>query len=217
MEEADAYLAGLPTEPLGSAAEPGARVQEEEVQGKGFPQEEGEDQEDPEEQDVYEQEEPEEEGEEKDFWANAGRTLADQSLPNKAVPAKAVPPVATRPVPTKAVPPVPTRPVPSKAVPAKAEPGTTPDRRPLVPTPARAVDQPPALHDENASRPAPGEITVSADALRSRARRIFTPKANGQLKVSKEIFQEWHKGRGSKERKNLELIFQQCGYDPDLL
>ena len=160
---------------------------------------------------------PRKRGRKRTFWANAGRTLADQSLPNKAVPAKAVPPVATRPVPTKAVPPVPTRPVPSKAVPAKAEPGTTPDRRPLVPTPARAVDQPPALHDENASRPAPGEITVSADALRSRARRIFTPKANGQLKVSKEIFQEWHKGRGSKERKNLELIFQQCGYDPDIL
>ena len=71
----------------------------------------------------------------------------------------------------------------------------------------------PDMDDLSAPKPKVGEPTLSAEAIRSRARRIFTKRANGELKVSKEIFDEWH--RKGSERKNLETIFQQCGYSPD--
>ena len=71
----------------------------------------------------------------------------------------------------------------------------------------------PSLQDTKAPRPKLGTPTLSPDAIRSRSKRIFTPRANGSLKVSREIFDEWH--RKGQERKNLEMIFQQCGYDPD--
>ena len=81
----------------------------------------------------------------------------------------------------------------------------------------RAPEEPEnVIPDIRAGVPKPqlGAPTLSPEAIRSRAKRIFTPRANGQLKVSAEIYQEWHK-KGSKERRNLELIFKQCGYSPD--
>lgn len=73
----------------------------------------------------------------------------------------------------------------------------------------------PELGDEEAPKPALGVHHVSPDAIRQRAKRIFTPRADGSLKVSQKIFEEW-KGKG-KERKCLEQIFKQCGYDADSL
>ncbi|CAL1131883.1 unnamed protein product, partial [Cladocopium goreaui] len=57
------------------------------------------------------------------------------------------------------------------------------------------------------------EHHLSENAIRCRARRIFTPRVDGSKKVSETVFKEWHsKGQ---PRKNLEQIFKQCGYDPD--
>lgn len=70
----------------------------------------------------------------------------------------------------------------------------------------------PVVGDETAPRPELGQPTLSPNAIRQRASRIFTPRANGSLKVSETIYKEW-KAKG-KERKTLEQIFAQCGYDP---
>ena len=72
----------------------------------------------------------------------------------------------------------------------------------------------PDVRDATAPRPKVGQHTLSPEAIRSRARRIFTPRTNGALKVSRDIFAEWH-GKG-KPRKTLEAIFSQVGYDVDL-
>ena len=96
--------------------------------------------------------------------------------------------------------------------PTKPEPSPSP-QKPNANSKAEPVPCVPNLSDSSAPRPAPGQATLSKDAIRSRTRRIFTRRGNGQLKVSETIFEEWNK-KGSKERKNLELIFQQCGYDP---
>ena len=59
------------------------------------------------------------------------------------------------------------------------------------------------------------EHHLSENAIRCRARRIFTPRVDGSKKVSETVFKEWHsKGQ---PRKNLEQIFKQCGYDPESL
>ena len=86
---------------------------------------------------------------------------------------------------------------------------------PSTPVPVQASKQAaiPSLQDAKAPRPQLGMPTLSPEAIRSRSKRIFTPRANGSLKVSQAIYDEWHKK--GQERKNLEMIFQQCGYDPD--
>ena len=85
-------------------------------------------------------------------------------------------------------------------------------REPREPPPAQPI---PDLYDRSAPRPAKNTLTLSPEAVRARTRRIFTPRTNGSLKVSQLVWDEWNKGKNSKERKNLELIFQACGYDPD--
>ena len=82
--------------------------------------------------------------------------------------------------------------------------------------PPPSSDQVPDVRDARAPRPCPLQHTLCSEALRSRSRRIFTPRANGTLKVSQQVFDEWHR-KGSKERKNLEQIFKACGYNPDRL
>ena len=73
----------------------------------------------------------------------------------------------------------------------------------------------PMLDDKAAPRPAPGQHTLTKAAIEQRARRIFTLRTNGQKKVSEHVWNEWHKGKGSKERANLESIFARCGYSHD--
>ena len=71
----------------------------------------------------------------------------------------------------------------------------------------------PSVADKSAPRFRVGDHHISQRAIKQRANRIFTPRADGSLKVSKEIFDEWkQKGRA---RRTLEEIFKQCGYDPD--
>ena len=95
----------------------------------------------------------------------------------------------------------------------KAEPTPSP-KRPRVAEETGMDSLIPHLSDTSASKPRPGEPTLSPGAIKQRARRIFTPRANGTLKVSQTVFNEWQK-KNSKERKTLECIFQSCGYDPD--
>ena len=71
----------------------------------------------------------------------------------------------------------------------------------------------PVLGDPSAPKSLVGVHDLNSDAVRQRTKRIFTPRADGSLKVSQAVFDEW-KSKG-KERKNLEMIFKQCGYDPD--
>ena len=71
----------------------------------------------------------------------------------------------------------------------------------------------PLLSDPRAPRPSLGEHDLSPGAIRQRANRIFTPRADGTLKVSQVIFNEW-RSKG-KDRKLLEQIFRQCGYNPE--
>ena len=89
------------------------------------------------------------------------------------------------------------------------------DMRHETPFRERNLSEIPDRCDHRAPRPSKGEHTLSAEAIRSRAKRIFTPRANGTLKVSRQIYEEWNR-RGSKERKNLEAIFRQCGYAPEI-
>ena len=77
-------------------------------------------------------------------------------------------------------------------------------------------EQIPLVTDTSAKRPRPGEISLSRSAINSRMRRVFTPTLKGHLKVSKEIMDDWHAGPTSTKRKQLEQIFQMCGYDSDL-
>lgn len=71
----------------------------------------------------------------------------------------------------------------------------------------------PDIADKTAPRFRKGQHHITPNAIRCRARRIFTPRANGTYKVSDDIYNEWH-GKG-QPRKNLEDIFRSCGYDPD--
>lgn len=71
----------------------------------------------------------------------------------------------------------------------------------------------PSIMDQQAPKPQLQVHDISPAAIRQRANRIFTPRVDGTLKVSKVIFDEW-KGKG-KERKLLEQIFRQCGYSPE--
>ena len=131
-------------------------------------------------------------------------SAAETKSPANACATKAPAPTAT----TDVLSTPPKKPASSAAPSVKAAPPAAPE----------ALDPSiPDRKDGQASKPAPGEVTISPDAMRARARRVFTPRANGTLKVSKEVFDEWQRGPGSKERKNLEMIFQQCGYDPETI
>ena len=71
----------------------------------------------------------------------------------------------------------------------------------------------PEIGDEGAPKSKVGIHDLSPEAIRQRSKRIFTPRADGTLKVSQKIFDEWKgKGRG---RRCLEAIFKQVGYDPE--
>ena len=67
--------------------------------------------------------------------------------------------------------------------------------------------------DETAPRFGVDQHHLSENAIRQRAKRMFTRRVDGSLRVSETIFNEW-KSKG-KARKNLEQIFKSVGYDPD--
>ncbi len=69
----------------------------------------------------------------------------------------------------------------------------------------------PFTDDPLAEKPELYQHTLSPNAIRQRSQRIFKRRTDGTLKVSQTIFDEWH-SKG-KDRKMLEQIFKQCGYD----
>lgn len=69
----------------------------------------------------------------------------------------------------------------------------------------------PFADDQLAQKPNLYQHTLSPNAIRQRAQRIFKRRTDGSLKVSQTIFDEWH-SKG-KDRRMLEQIFKQCGYD----
>ena len=108
---------------------------------------------------------------------------------------------------------------------------TDAQKRDLSPLPATPVQQPstpassvggfavksvsdviPSISDRSAPRPKAGELQLSPGAIYQRAYRIFQPRADGSLKVSAKIVEEWR--QKGPPRQMLEQIFQQCGYDP---
>ena len=147
---------------------------------------------------------------------DVAETLKDRSPPRTfSVLSPAVSAAVRSPVPSKDAVPCTSLPPKETTVPTQQ---TCPPNTAKLPPKAAAVleDQQtiPDLSDERAPRPQPGELLITPEAMRSRAKRIFTPRANGMLKVSQTIFDEWQR-KGSKERKNLEEIFKACGYNPD--
>ena len=159
--------------------------------------------------------------------SSPGETYVDSEMCSPEPPCKPTP--SQKPVPMGS-PVVPTTVVPSpeSAVPSPVISADGTVRRQPVVSPASERDvadgNVPALEetdqegipdflDQNAPKPKKGTHTISNDAIRQRANRIFTPRSDGTLKVSKKIFDEW-KGKG-KARKTLEDIFRQCGYDAD--
>lgn len=71
----------------------------------------------------------------------------------------------------------------------------------------------PQMDDKNADRPVPGAMRLSSVAVESRLRRVFTPNVNGEFKVGKQIVDQWRDRK--KGRKNLEKLFQSCGFNVD--
>ena len=118
----------------------------------------------------------------------------------------------------KAIPDLDQSPGYSPATPVSNDNGTV-GKQPLIPEmPEHEHDDSlwediPDMSDALAPKPQLGENSLSRDAIRSRAKRIFTPRADGSRKVSDEIWQDWH-SKGPK-KKLLEDIFRQCGYDAD--
>ena len=64
-------------------------------------------------------------------------------------------------------------------------------------------------------RPQPGCLHLSEVAIDQRARRLLTPKANGQKKLSEDVIAMYK--AGGKSRKDFFNMFQACGFDPDWL
>lgn len=75
------------------------------------------------------------------------------------------------------------------------------------------LEEIPDIRDAFAPTFSPSEHHLTDSAIRSRAKRIFTPRVDGSKKVSDEIWNDWKAG-GSK-RRLLQDIFKQCGYDPE--
>lgn len=71
----------------------------------------------------------------------------------------------------------------------------------------------PDISDSTAKRPNVGTVRLTPKAIDSRLRRVFTPSVSGEYKVGSEIVKLWKSKKNG--RKNLEHIFQSCGFDVD--
>lgn len=84
---------------------------------------------------------------------------------------------------------------------------------PKSPEPGVDMNKVADIRDQSAPKFKPGEHHLSPNAIRCRAKRIFTPRANGSLKVSQAIYDEWH--GGGPGQKTLQSIFRQLGYNAE--
>lgn len=84
---------------------------------------------------------------------------------------------------------------------------------PLASPATPAWSEVPNLDDTTKPRPMPGTLHLSEGAIDQRLRRLMTPKANGQYKVSKDIVDMFN--AGGKGKTNVFHMFQSVGFDPD--
>ena len=83
---------------------------------------------------------------------------------------------------------------------------------PSAPLPSDLADVPDiADKTAEASKPRLDQHTLTPAAIQSRTQRLFRLRANGEKKVSDEVWADWH-AKGQR-RKTLEIIFKRCGYD----
>jgi len=94
--------------------------------------------------------------------------------------------------------------------PSKVPPQTGLPSPPLAAKPAATV--PTAAGGRDGERPKPGQLRISQTAVEGRLRRLFTPNVSGEYKVSADIVKQW---RTKKGKKNIQQLFQSCGFDPD--
>ena len=73
----------------------------------------------------------------------------------------------------------------------------------------------PPLDHEKHPAPKAGKVRLSYAAINGRLRRLMKPTVNGTFKVSEEVRKDFFSAGGGKPRKNIELIFQMCGYDKE--
>lgn len=99
---------------------------------------------------------------------------------------------------------------------AATEGGQTVDLEVEPETSIPEESQIPLVTDTKALRPKAGELQLSQNAINARLRRVMTPTLKGKTKVSQEIVNDWHSsGPSGKKRKQLQQIFQLCGYNVD--
>ena len=104
-------------------------------------------------------------------------------------------------------------PIPIETVPDETEERELQETQEELEEEVDDLDIVPDINNKAAPRPVLGAPQISEAAVRQRAARIFKPRCDGSLKVSEKIFKEWkNKGR---DRRRLEQIFKQCGYDAD--
>ena len=72
----------------------------------------------------------------------------------------------------------------------------------------------PSVLDKSAERPVAGKVRLSVSAINGRLRRVMAPNMNGDYKVSEQMRKDFS-AKGTPARKQIELIFQMCGYSPD--
>ena len=73
----------------------------------------------------------------------------------------------------------------------------------------------PSLADASQPRPVPGTLHLTEAAIEQRLRRLMTPKASGEYKVSKDIVRMFK--AGGKSKIDVFHMFQSVGFDPDRL
>eukprot|EP00435_Cladocopium_sp_Y103_P065719 s1080_g27.t1 len=76
-----------------------------------------------------------------------------------------------------------------------------------------SLPEPPRVDDQRHPRPTPGSLHLSQEAIDQRLRRLTSPKANGQMKISAQIVQMYKSG--GKGKKDVYHMFQACGFDVD--
>ena len=87
---------------------------------------------------------------------------------------------------------------------------STTDGSPATPwTPSTEV---PDEDDPQASKPQPGALRLSKEAIDGRLRRIMTPNAKGEYQVSQQVLKQYHSKKG---KESLRKLFQSCGWDKD--
>ena len=91
-------------------------------------------------------------------------------------------------------------------LPPMASPGEVESTLANTPTESE-VDSP------DASRPVPGELRLSQNAINCRLHRVMKIDSKGNCRVSEKIREQFHSKKG---KLRVQQLFQTCGYDVEL-